>query len=313
MKKVGGLRDVRRIYDMYDVLGLDGHTDKIVCPLPQHPHHNYTPSFHIYSAVDSDGHTTQRFQCHGACGLFGDVIDLVGYMHIPGYNGNNPEHVRDAVGLLSAHEPVSVPKVRARKAALPQNKWREYLPPGPEVITYARKRGLHENTLKHFKVGQYKHYMSMPVFEEGLLKAIKFRSTLPDAKLRFWAEKGSAKALFNYDAVAYKEFPILFLKGEIPVMLMHQLGFMACAPVNGEASNLLEEWANILAFSRRIVVVGDNDPNPRTRKNMQEKARQRAEILRADLRFPPEQYKDIDEWVLDDPSAVEEIWRWLMD
>ncbi len=283
--------------------------------MPSHVHANHTPSFRIFTGEDG----VQRFQCHGNCGLGGDVVDLAGHLYVDGYNDKDPRDIEEAIKYLGANAPIREPRAALPKAGLAPNKWREYYPAGPEVVAYAATRGLHTNTLKHFRVGQYKHFMAIPIFEQEVLKGIKFRNTWPKEKLqgeatfdslRFWAEKGSSKALFNYDGVAHTTQPLLVLKGEIPVMLMHQFGILACAITGGESA-FIEPWLPLFAYSRRIVVVGDNDEDPETRAKMVAKAEHRAQALRADLKFPPEGVKDIDEWVLKDRAAIGVIRSWI--
>ncbi len=148
----------------------------------------------------------------------------------------------------------------------------------------------------------------MPSFEEGLLRAIKFRNLRP-GEPRFWAAKGSAASLFNYDSIAYKSGTIFIVKGEIPTMLMHQLGFLACTITGGEGVSG-EQWYPQLSFAERRIVVGDNDRDPETREKMQAAASRRASALKAELFYPPIAFKDIDEWILKDPSAVDVIRNW---
>src|SRR5574338_1390133 len=96
-RSIMGLKDeienARRTHDIRDVLG----TQKkyIVCPLPLHIHRRNTPSFMIFFR---DG--VQYFRCHGNCGLTGDVIDLVGYLRVPGYDRKDGKMVREAMAIL---------------------------------------------------------------------------------------------------------------------------------------------------------------------------------------------------------------------
>jgi len=55
------LRDIRRLFRIHDVLGIDDRKRVIVCPLPFHPHYHNTPSFAI--GIGKDGF--DRFYCHG--------------------------------------------------------------------------------------------------------------------------------------------------------------------------------------------------------------------------------------------------------
>lgn len=284
----------RRTHDIHNVVGSE--KKLIVCPLPMHIHANNTPSFSIFW-----WRGVQMFRCHGNCGLQGDVIDLVGFMRIPGYQPHNKEHIRRALQLLdNKYEKVVLPPVK--RVSLRGDEWLDFLPPGPEVVEYARSRGLTPETLKKFHIGQSTHWMTIPSFEDNRLVGLKMRN-LETEGLRFMALKGSHQALFNYDAIFLKTRPVLMVKGEIPAMLLDQLGFLACAPTGGEGG-WREHWRVALALSK-VTVVGDNDPTGI------EMAHKRAALLNGEVRFPPPEYKDIDEWILADPKAVEIINLWL--
>lgn len=298
------IRDYAKLYDIFSVLGVPPTKKAMLCPLPQHVHSNNTPSFSV--KVFDDGH--QRFRCFGNCGLGGDVIDLVGYMNIPFYDPENTNHISMALSILRDGYKISQPVKFETVRHIDQGLWQKYLPPGEAVIRYAASRGLNAKTVEKFKIGQNKNAMAIPVFERGALRAIKYRNM--GRGLRYWSEEGSSKALFNYDAVAMTEKPVIVVKGEIPAMLLDQYGLAACCITGGESAGM-EDWAHLFAFSAGVVVVGDNDRNPRTRKEMVAKAEERAKVLSADLRFPPLVYKDIDEWLLSEPEAIHEVRQWL--
>jgi len=67
-----------------------------------------------------------------------------------------------------------------------------------------------------------------------------------------------------------------------------------------------------LAFSKNIVV-GVNDPDPRTREKMRKYAHQRSILFSVILRFPPAEFKDIDEWLLDRPEDISILYQWSND
>jgi hypothetical protein len=300
------LRDIARLYDIYVLLGLDHRKKLFLCPLPQHIHTSNTPSFNVKVI-----HGRQRWICFGNCGKGGDVIDLMGYMYIPNFSPKNPEHIRMAAARLQ-DKPIAPPVVLAVKKELDQGLWRKYADElDSKVILYADRRGLTSETLKKFRIGSRKGAMAIPVFENTVLKAIKFRSTAKQPKMRYWSEEGSQEALFNYDAIAYTEKPVLIVKGEIPVMLLDQYGLLACCTTVGEGKSDISEWKHLFAFCPKIVVVTDNDKDPEVRKKMVAKAEDRAKALNAELKAPPEKSKDIDAWVLDDPGAIDTIKGWL--
>src|SRR5690348_11407496 len=138
MSDLHALRDIRRLYDIRDVLHLGAHKKIIVCPLPQHVHHNRTPSFSIFVTHETN---TQKWKCHGNCSLEGDVLDLVGYLHVPGYQPKNGEDVKRALAILSGRTQINPPKAETTKApTLNNGLYKLYLPAGSEVIEYARRR-----------------------------------------------------------------------------------------------------------------------------------------------------------------------------
>ena len=275
----------RRTHNIHDIIGTNKKSS--VCPLPMHIHVYNTPSFSVFWW---DG--VQMFRCHGNCGLQGDVIDLVGFLRIPGYKPHNKADIRRALKLLDdRYEKVALPPVRRERLA--GVAWMDFTPPGPEVIEYARTRGLTPATLEKFRVGQSGHWMTIPSFEEGRLIGIKLRNIEPEG-LRFMALKGSHQALFNHDRVCLSAGHVLLVKGEIPCMLLDQLGFLSCAPTGGEGG-WKENWRVALALAN-IIVVGDNDETGRMM------AERRAAFLNAVIRYPPPCYKDWDEWYLADPE-----------
>jgi len=118
------------------------------------------------------------------------------------------------------------------------------------------------------------------------------------------ALKGSHQALFNYDNVYLSAGTVLLVKGEIPCMLLDQLGFLACAPTGGEGGWKVN-WRVALALAN-VIVVGDNDETGRTM------AARRAAFLNAVIRYPPQNHKDWDEWYLADPEhCLRETKSWI--
>lgn len=299
MRLTDRFEEARRTHDIFSILGT--RKKSIVCPLPMHIHASNTASFSIYS---EKGY--QHFKCHGNCGAEGDVVDLVGYMRIPGYDPYSLKMRTQALALLDErYDPVIV---RIEKpVVLTGCEWVDYLPPSKATLEYAQTRGLDYNTLLKFRVGTKDHYMTMPCFHEGQLMGIKLRNIdSADHKRRFYQLKGSRQGLFNFDAVNLTRETVLIVKGEIPCMLLDQLGFLACAPTGGEGAwHESEQWRTALALAKKVVV-GDNDLTGK------EKGELRAALLNAELVFPDPQYKDIDEMILAEPERALQVLRsWL--
>jgi len=286
-------------HDIHNILGT--RKKSLVCPLPQHIHKNNTASFSIFW---KEGR--QYWKCHGNCQLEGDVVDLVGYLRVPGYTRWNPTSVRRALKLIDERYEITYVKPEPN-IILKGSEWADFLPPDQDVIDYARGRGLNIDTMRQFKLGSCGKSMSIPCFMEGRLKGIKMRRLDGVGKLRYWALKGSLQGLFNFDKVAFTQGPVLLVKAEIPCMLMNQEGFLACAPTGGEGSGSgwNETWRTALAFAK-VIVIGDNDA-PGFKLGLA-----RATVMNGKLVFPPKQFKDLDDWFLAEPKAARaQIYQWM--
>lgn len=294
------LSDIRRLYDIHDILGLNYRKKTMVCPLPQHSHASNTASFSIYTARDG----IQRFKCHGHCGLQGDVIDLAGYLWVRDYDGSGAKSIQDAVRALETRGSIYIPTSETKPTNIHPMKWAEYLPIGNAAKEYARSRGLNNETIEKFRLGQDLPYLTIPSFVDGRLMGIKKRNITSNG-LRFISDDGSRQSLFNQDKIEYKDL-IFLVKGEIPAMLMDQMGYSTCAPTGGEGG-WDNSWNTFFSVAR-TVVIGDNDEVGIKFFG------QRAIDLNAKLVFPPSHYKDLDEWILAKPEAsIRAIERWAND
>ena len=119
--------EARRTHDIQTILGTK--KKKMICPLPQHTHSSRpTPSFSIFWR---DG--VQHFKCHGNCNLTGDVIDLVGYLNIQGYDQKDGKMVRKAMGYLDQKFEISIP-IPVKETTLAGSEWFDYLPISERAI-----------------------------------------------------------------------------------------------------------------------------------------------------------------------------------
>jgi hypothetical protein len=132
---------------------------------------------------------------------------------------------------------------------------------------------------------------------------IKLRN-ITGGKMRFMAVEGSRTGLFNLDAVAFSTKKIFVTKGEIPCMIIDQVGYPACAPTSGEAG--WQDWPALISMAQPIVI-GDNDEPGRIM------GESRAKLLKAKLVFPPDPFKDWDEiYVKDKELAMKLLEEWYV-
>lgn len=315
-RRLTTIHDMSRLFDIRDVLHLNARKKVIVCPLPQHPHHHRTPSFSIFTTPAGK----QRWKCFGSCGLEGDVVDLVGFLDVPGYNPRSRDDVKRALALLTGGTPINPPaQVTTKKPQIPNGLWKRYIPAGDDVVQYAAKRFLTSETLERFHIGQLEtfstRWATIPTLHGEQLRGIKLRNlNSVEKKDRYRSVEGSIDGLFNYNEVNGTTQPVAILKGEFATMTLSQFGILSCNPTGGEGSYYNhEEFLRPLAFSRRRIVIGDNDTRPDIRAKMQAAAAQRKEIFKAaGLYFPPDPFVGIDDWIIAQPEvAVPTIKSWM--
>lgn len=320
--------EARQLYNIEDILTKagaklkgSGRSKWCLCPLPTHTHHNYSPSFSVFWGTYK-GSQVQRWKCHGMCNVSGDVIDLVGFMQIPGYRKMSVEDRIRACGLLTGSSfKISPPTPPPPVPALPQWLGGDITPPNDIVKKYILKRGILEDQIEEFNLGSLRpwvkdkygftepeKWLAIPTFHGEKLMGIKLRNT--GKGIRYMSFPGSKKGLWGYNDVYMKDSTVFIVKGELAAIIMRRFNFLSCAPTGGEAGTV-DDIRNALILSRNIVI-GDNDKSQTTNEMMTKHAENRALLLNADLYFPPLPYKDVDEWLLEDPEAEEAIRKWML-
>lgn len=316
----------RDIVDLLHQLGVQtkGRGGKVIClcPLPFHSHHNNTPSFSVYW-----WNGKQHWRCHGQCSKTGDIIDLAGYLWVPGYRPEGKLRVKAAEVLTGQSLTVKRAVPPPPEPMLPAFAYQWFLPISDNVRAYARSRGIPDELIDRYYLGSATNVkggeidrngehrlLSIPCFHHDQLVGIKFR--VMNGNLRYFSFPGSRKGLFGFDDVYLTDRPVLVVKGEIAAMVCTSFGYLACAPTGGEASMINGSAAIIqeaLALAK-VIVVGENDANPDTRRKMTAAAELRAASLAGVVRFPAEQYKGVDDFLLaDSANAKIMIDSWIAE
>jgi hypothetical protein len=316
--------DIINAYDLISIaegygVRLKGSAGKWgLCPFPHHVHANNTPSFSIY-----DGKDRQRFKCHGNCGLSGDVVDFLGYMEIPNYDPYNKQDRSLALAHLRGGkiDPKPAQKIApVVRPFLPQFLWEEFIPISDSGRQYLRDRGLTDTMIDEFKFGSAssipkedihpvkcnpERLISIPTFELGTLMGIKMR-VMGNTQYRYFSVSGSRASFWGYDDIYMTTEPVIIAKGEICAAVMRRDGFLSGAPTGGEGAKAsFESLKNALVLTKAIYV-SDNDPGGR------KYGPTRAALLNAELKYPPDPFKDWDEWYLADrEDTVRQTNKWL--
>jgi len=131
--------------------------------------------------------------------------------------------------------------------------------PVNELYNYFEKRGISEETVKHFKVGYKADSKSImyPFIRDGKLVGVKYRK-LADKK--FWKEEGSQPTLFGRDLVG-DSHELYICEGSEDCMSLYEMGFKASVSVPDGTSGLQwieHEWEWLQRF-KTIYLVLDSD------------------------------------------------------
>ena len=148
------------------------------------------------------------------------------------------------------------------------------------------------------------------------IKIRNIEATKTNGLQRYWGIVGSHLGLYGYNDVYQRSGVVLVVKGEKAKLVVEAKGFLSCAISMGESGSG-EHNGEIKVITKaldraEIIVVGDNDVNPKTDEKMKTAAHKRAVLLGARLHFPPPPY-GIDDWLLSDPEAINNIRRWISD
>ncbi|NHZ84598.1 MAG: AAA family ATPase [Planctomycetia bacterium] len=123
------------------------------------------------------------------------------------------------------------------------------------------KRGLAEQTIKHFNLGydKEKNAISIPVYKRGELINIRYRF-LDNNDMKYTQEKGCEVWLYNEDGISkgLKKGGVLIVEGEFDLISSWQAGFKnVISPASGK--NSYGVWLELLDNIPKVYIAYDND------------------------------------------------------
>jgi KaiC/GvpD/RAD55 family RecA-like ATPase len=133
------------------------------------------------------------------------------------------------------------------------------------ALKYLFRRGITEESIHRFKLGTTRRYnqswLSIPSFESGIPKLIKYRKLPPDENeklAKYIRESGSKSILFNADSIeSYDE--IILTEGELDAITLIQAGYENIVGITGGAGTFLPEWFDMLNTKMKIYLCLDAD------------------------------------------------------
>lgn len=195
------------------------------------------------------------------------------------FGGSTVEEIVAALGMKMSDLFVDDPRARREwvQEQRPAKKPIYKLPTVPEEATFHEgstkwfaKRGISEETMKHFRIYTESHYfhkvsretpaICTPYVLDGKIVNVKYRSaTIKD----FSMPEGAEPCWFNLDAVAGKS-SVVCVEGEMDVMALYEAGITnVISPPNG-CQSVGEEVMNsgkhfLLDETVRVILAGDAD------------------------------------------------------
>lgn len=275
------------------------------CPLC----HQGQDRFIIWPYGDANN-PNPRFYCgiHGnGCGAHGDVINFV--QQLKGYK-TAYEAIRDLQDMgfpIGGESARSRPLPAVKEKGAPPAEWQEmgqayvqitqkdlWSPHGEQARAYLHKRGLTDETIKHFQIGYLSGWIEqpralwglpadgstttfwirpgilIPTFEGNTLWKITIRilthspQEIARAKEtgkdlpRYQQITGSSNSLFNVDAIVPDQ-PVFMTEGEFDAMIGQQETGFPFVATGSTSGAMLARWIARLGLASHILLAFDND------------------------------------------------------
>lgn len=190
-----------------------------------------------------------------AANIGGDMLDLWAACRAQSI----AEAIREAKAYLGIRDQMPPRPGKAyRRPERPSCK-----PPRSKVREWLLGRGITEETIAAFKIGEQVHGTKamavFPYLRDGELVNAKYRN--PDDKRDMRQEAGAEPCLFGWDLIDPRTRVIAITEGEIDAMTLHQAGIPALS-VNAGAGNFQwveNDWDRLERFSEVLICFDDDD------------------------------------------------------
>jgi KaiC/GvpD/RAD55 family RecA-like ATPase/transcription elongation factor Elf1 len=142
-----------------------------------------------------------------------------------------------------------------------------FQPEGKKGLRYLLKRGFTQETIKKAELGftrrYHQNWISIPAFEDGIVRLIKFRKVPPyedecEIKEKCIREAGGKSILYNNEALKHHD-EIIILEGEFDALMALQNGYENAVGVTVGAGTLKSDWYDALILKSKIYLCFDSD------------------------------------------------------
>lgn len=282
------------------------------CLNPSHPDKN--PSMSYYKEA-------QKVKCF-SCGESYDVLDLIGLDYGLTNFKEQIEKAKEIFLLTGNLEKAIEPKgEKIAEEGEEKADYRDFYEEASKNLSqtdYYKKRGLSEETAKHFNLGYVKEWKhpktkaqaktsSSPMLIIPISASSYTARCTIDSKMRYW-DVGK-KGLFNIEALKGSE-PVFIVEGELDAMSIHEVGGSALGLASTAMARQFIEAVKKTKPQAPLLIALDND---RTGKEATEKIKAELEELDQDFLVVNlyGKYKDANETLLKDrPLLTANVDKW---
>lgn len=125
-----------------------------------------------------------------------------------------------------------------------------------EVQDYFYRRSLTFETMQRFKLGKYKDFATIPIYQDGLFWQLQLRKDRPEKVIRNYY-KGVGPKLFNSDILKFTDV-IYYTEGLVSSIALLQNHLPAVSSNTG-ATGFMEDWFPYFIHQKIIYLLYDND------------------------------------------------------
>ena len=278
---------IEQVIAAYTDLHPAGRLLQAKCPLPGHE--DTRPSFTVYT-------NNQSFYCFG-CNRGGDVFKFIQLVErvsfreavarLEGETFQAPQHARAAKANTISTLTRCVDEDAMRLLTAAAEVYHASLLLNPEMFSYVTGRGITLDTIKRFRLGYatgdnlakyfrfrgwdlelgkelglisehgeyFRKRIIIPEWRNRSAVYLVGRKTEDYQRVKYLGLPGVPKPLYGLEGV-YKRKEVFIAEGAFDMLTLLQWGYPAVALLG---SHLKKEWADDLAFAKRIYVVTDSD------------------------------------------------------
>lgn len=197
--------------------------------------------------------------CDFATGQGGDLLDL--------WALNRSISLLEAIKAAARYLGMPSTKLsgqRSLKFAKPKPEIVKPISEQMDVVHYLKERGLNQETINRFRIGQRNGDVVFPYFVGNELVSAKYlKLKRENGKKSMYVEKDCEPCLFGWQALNNTVRQITICEGEIDAMSLHQYGIEALSVPFGGGSGKKHEWIEFeyerLSIFDEIYLCMDND------------------------------------------------------